>query len=121
MVRSWARFGTGWARAGEVHRTEYAVPSRKAISQSRSRKGVMAPSSCFLSVLGTRCSVLLLLAVAEGHEGVAGDHVRVALHPAVLLVDPAAVGPLPLRQRLDQFRPPVVLLALGVGEFVHAH
>src|SRR5262249_57504292 len=32
-------------------------------------------------------------AVAEGHEGVAGHQARVALHPLVLVVHPAAVGP----------------------------
>src|SRR5262249_46781929 len=57
----------------------------------------------------------------QRHQGVAGNKVGVAFHPLVVGVGPAAVGVLALGDRLQQLGAPVVLLAVGRGDFVHAH
>ena len=54
------------------------------------------------------------LAVGEGQEGVGGHEVRVAFEPAVVGVDPRAVGLLAAGELLGQLAAPVVLHSLGV-------
>src|SRR4029078_2306979 len=61
------------------------------------------------------------LAIRQGHQRVAGGEIGVALHPLLLvLIDPAAVGLLPLGQRRGDVCAPVVLLALVVLDLVQA-
>src|SRR5207244_11861757 len=68
-----------------------------------------------------RANDLALLAVAHAQEGKRGGQVGVVLgEGAFAHVAPAAVGLLLLLQSVEQFEPPVVLLALGVLEEIVA-
>src|SRR5713101_1584933 len=72
-------------------------------------------------MLNDESSVLLLrLAIAERHQGIARDQVGIAFHPLVLVVDPAAVGLLPLGEGLGDVGAPVVLFTVGVHDLVDA-
>src|SRR5262249_54895373 len=82
------------------------------------------PVGCNAPVRGRkdgRGSLLRRRAVAERQQGEAGGQVGGVLAERLVgLVDPAAVGALPLLDRLEQFLAPVVLLAGGVLELVLA-
>src|SRR5947209_19512872 len=69
IARSWLVRATGWASAARDVTTETQRAQRNAQSHCQ----------------GRRCMVSPLLAVAQGHEGIAGDQVGNGLHPATLV------------------------------------
>ena len=107
---------SGWRAHQRVDCRPRADPptTRHRIFRGRARRG-HAERSGGLTIIRTGDSSLGGPRRVQGEQSVRGHDVGIALHEAVVAVDPTAVfGFLP--QGGDQFGPPVVLNARTIGE-----
>src|SRR4029079_19438885 len=108
-------------RRAAAARTRASTATRSGAGRTKTTRGGEDQLHSPAILAGAKCSTparmaglfrgLLFVAIGECQQGVARHQIWVRLHPALVLVDPAAVGLLALGQRVHQLLPPVVLLA----------
>lgn len=67
-----------------------------------------------------RLRLLLCFAIAQSHEGIAGDDERITFHPVRVVVAPTAVVALTLGQGGRKIGAPIVFLAGSVFDFIQS-